>query len=891
MDNIFKNFSDNARKSIQIASAEAKQLRCDRISTEHILLGIMKNTRSIVVAAMDSLEIRYDKVFSTIKSKYYDSIDEKKEKNSTNSTEIKYNQNNYNFTTNTINILKMSGEEASNCKSTYIGTEHIMLAIIRDPESIAYQVLISLNVSPEEIREAIMEFLSPTSIGIRDSITDKGDLLTLFSDFSELEKNDQDILEEPDHIPISPPIFSRNKGKSTTPALDVFGTDLTKKAREGKLDPLIGREIEVKRIITILARRRKNNPVLIGDAGVGKSAIVEGLATKIAENKVPQFLSKFRVVQLDIALMVAGTKYRGQFEERIKSVVQEITASKNIIVFIDELHTLVGSGSAEGTMDGANILKPALARGELQCIGATTLGEYRKSVEKDAALERRFQPILVNEPTIDEAILILNGLRPQYENFHRVKITDSALLESVRLSHRYITGRFLPDKAIDVLDESCAQVKVDNSEDPPEILEIQREMQKIAKDKEACISSHSFEKAASLRDRYEECENKLSKIREKTLDKNNICNVGEDIVYKTISSITNIPLEKMSMTEKDKLVKMEEIIGAKVIGQQDAVSSISKSIRRAKAGLKNPRRPIASFLFLGSTGIGKTLLAKILSEFLFNNQDSLIRLDMSEYMEKHSVSRLIGAPPGYIGHEEGGQLTEKVRRKPYSIILLDEIEKSHEDTFNILLQIMEEGQLTDGLGRVVDFRNCIIIMTSNIGSRVLKDTQSIGFGRQETRSTPEQIKNKIKQEVEQAFSPEFINRLSEIVYFRKLDKEDMKLIVAIEVEKVSLLLKEQNISLEVDSSAKEFLIEKGYNSEMGARPLNRVIEKYVTDAITDEIMANRVCNNSRVTISINDDKSKLVFCSNANNNIVPSSVSKKRRNIKSNKINRELNNT
>src|SRR5437764_1332460 len=648
-----------------------------------------------------------------------------------------------------------------------------------------------------------------------------------------------------------------------TPALRAFGRDLTDLARKGELDPVIGRRNEIERVIQILCRRTKNNPVLIGEAGVGKTAIAEGLAQEIASGNVPELLRDKRVITLDLALMVAGTKYRGQFEERIKAVMDEIRRSKNVILFIDELHTIVGAGSAEGAMDASNIIKPALSRGELQCVGATTMNEYRKYIEKDAALERRFQTVKVDAPTIEEAIEILKGLRPKYEAHHKAKLTDEALETAVKFSDRYISGRFLPDKAIDVMDEAGARARINAMTRPPDVKEIEKDIERIRLEKEAAIQAQEFEKAASLRDKEKQTKEKLDSILQKCRqepEEKEVLVTADDMMH-IISKVTGVPLQRMEQAETEKLLKMEEELKGKVIGQDEAVSAISKALRRSRADLKDPRRPIGSFIFLGPTGVGKTFLAQKLAEFMFGDRDALIQIDMSEYMEKFTASRLIGSPPGYVGYEEGGQLSEAVRRRPYSVVLFDEIEKAHPDVMHLLLQILEDGKITDSLGRKIDFRNTIIIMTSNVGAELLKKQTTLGFGAPRERPDYDSMRQKVLELTKRVFKPEFLNRLDEIIVFHSLEKSHLLQIVDLEVDKVKARLKAKEVEIILDSTAHEFVIEKGYDPNYGARPMRRAVERFLEDPLAEEILRGNVKAGSIVTVTAKDGK--LLFQSDA----------------------------
>jgi ATP-dependent Clp protease ATP-binding subunit ClpC len=714
-------------------------------------------------------------------------------------------------------VLALAGKEAKALNHSYVGTEHILLGLLREGEGVAARVLKSLEVDIERTRNEILKELDPN--------------------FTPPESEAEAPQEG-------------NKKDVKTPALRAFGRDLTELARKDELDPVIGRKNEIERVIQILCRRTKNNPVLLGEAGVGKTAIVEGLAQEIAAGDVPELLRDKRVITLDLALMVAGTKYRGQFEERIKAVMDEIRRSKNVILFIDELHTIVGAGSAEGAMDASNIIKPALSRGELQCVGATTLNEYRKYIEKDAALERRFQTVKVEAPTIEEAAQILRGLRPKYEAHHKAKLTDEALDAAVRLSDRYLTGRFLPDKAIDVMDEAGARARINAMTRPPDVKEIEKEIETIRNDKEAAIKAQDFEKAAALRDSEKHAKDKLERILDEWRERREeqeVVVTAEDIMH-IVSKWTGVPLNRMEEKEAQKLLKMEDELKQQVIGQDEAVVAISKALRRSRADLKDPRRPIGSFIFLGPTGVGKTFLARSLAEFMFGDADALIQIDMSEYMEKFTASRLIGSPPGYVGYEEGGQLSEAVRRRPYSVVLFDEVEKAHPDVMHLLLQILEEGKITDSLGRKIDFRNTIIIMTSNVGAELIKRQTSMGFGAIAGHETYEAMREKIMEESKRTFKPEFLNRLDDMIVFHTLERESLAKIVELEVAKVVERIRAKDIKVHLDPSAVEFLIEKGYDPTYGARPMRRAVEKHLEDPLAEELLRSNIKQGDTVDV-------------------------------------------
>jgi ATP-dependent Clp protease ATP-binding subunit ClpC len=728
-------------------------------------------------------------------------------------------------------VLALAGKEAKALNHSYVGTEHILLGLLREGEGVAARVLKSLEIDIERTRNEILKELDPN--------------FTPPEGEPEAEQG----------------TASAGKKDVKTPALRAFGRDLTDLAKKSELDPVIGRKNEIERVIQVLCRRTKNNPVLLGEAGVGKTAIVEGLAQEIANGNVPELLRDRKVITLDLALMVAGTKYRGQFEERIKAVMDEIRRSKNVILFIDELHTIVGAGSAEGAMDASNIIKPALSRGELQCVGATTLNEYRKYIEKDAALERRFQTVKVEAPTIEEAIQILKGLRPKYEAHHKAKLTDEALEIAVKLSERYITGRFLPDKAIDVMDEAGARARINAMTRPPDVKEIEKNIEVIRGEKEAAIKAQDFEKAASLRDKEKQTKERLDTIlaewREEREEKQVV--VTADDMMSIVSKVTGVPLQRMEQKETEKLLQMEAELKGKVVGQDEAVVAISKALRRSRADLKDPRRPIGSFIFLGPTGVGKTFLAQTLAEFMFGDRDALIQIDMSEYMEKFTASRLIGSPPGYVGYEEGGQLSEAVRRRPYAVVLFDEIEKAHPDVMHLLLQILEDGKITDSLGRKIDFRNTIITMTSNVGAEILRRQTTMGFAATKPLGEHEfeAMRDRLLEEAKKVFKPEFINRLDDIIVFHQLTKADLMQIVELEVAKVLRRVKAKDVHIELDQSAKEFLIEKGYDPQYGARPMRRAVERYLEDPFAEELLRGNVKVGDVVQVGASNGK--LVF--------------------------------
>lgn len=805
----FDRFSKRASAVMKLAKEEARKLGHDYIGTEHLLLGLLSRPSGL------------KNIFART------GIDYKGAKNQIARMtrpigETKDIPKTLDMTPRLRKVLERAAEDASKT-SGEITPEHLLLSLLGEDEGLANQAIILLGTTP-------MRIIGEVADTVGESATD--------ALIESIVKNDMSPVRDPDQ---------------KTPALDTFGRDLTKIAKRGGLDPLIGRAQEVRRIIQILARRRKNNPVLLGEAGVGKTAIVEGLAQRMTSGSVPDILKNKKIIELDLAAVVAGTKYRGQFEERIKTLMQEVTSCKDVILFIDELHVLVGAGGAEGAMDGANILKPALARGDIQCIGATTPQEYRK-IEKDGALERRFQHIIIDEPSPEEATKILFGLRRHYEKHHMVSFTDKAIEEAVLLSHRYLSDRFLPDKAIDILDEAGAKVRVDGSLVPEEITKIESMIQRLSREKEHAVGGHDLIKAAEIKSQVDFLSSQLNRIKMVLpFDERSLGRIGVNTIRETVSSIAKIPLQQITESERSRLMQMERYLAEYVIGQDDAVLAITKAIRRAKAGLKDPNRPIASLLFFGPTGCGKTLLAKCLAEFLFGSANAMIQVDMSEYMEKHAVSRMVGSPPGYVGHESGGQLTEKVRRRPYCVVLFDEIEKAHEDAFGMLLQIMEEGRLTDGLGRAVNFKNTIIIMTSNIGSEALNDGGGIGFAPNKDTN----MKYRIKGNVDSHFKPEFRNRLDDMIFFRQLDREDMEVIAELEIGKVTSRLIEQGISLSVSKKAQDFLIDKGYSTEYGARNMRRTIEKYLETVISEEIIAENIQDGQSLSVTASKDGDSL----------------------------------
>ena len=806
---IMNNFTPRAQQVLALARKEADRFNHNYVGTEHLLLGLIKLGQGVAVNVLQKMGLDLETVRMEV------------EKQVGSGPETKM-VGNVPYTPRVKKVLALAGKEAKALNHSYVGTEHILLGLLREGEGVAARVLKSLEVDIERTRNEILKELDPN---------------------------------------FTPPEADQESGEPTkkdvkTPALRAFGRDLTDLAKKGELDPVIGRRNEIERVIQVLCRRTKNNPVLIGEAGVGKTAIAEGLAQEIANGNVPELLHDKRVITLDLALMVAGTKYRGQFEERIKAVMDEIRRSKSVILFIDELHTIVGAGSAEGAMDASNIIKPALSRGELQCVGATTMNEYRKYIEKDAALERRFQTIKVDAPTVDEAIQILKGLRPKYEAHHKAKLTDEALETAVRFSDRYITGRFLPDKAIDVMDEAGARARINAMTRPPDVKEIEKEIEEIRLEKEAAIKAQDFEKAAALRDREKQTKEKLDAILNKwreEREEKEVVVTGDDMMH-IISKVTGVPLQRMEQEEMQKLLMMETELKQRVIGQEEAVTAISKALRRSRADLKDPKRPIGSFVFLGPTGVGKTYLARTLAEFMFGDSDALIQIDMSEYMEKFTASRLIGSPPGYVGYEEGGQLSEAVRRRPYSVVLFDEIEKAHPDVMHLLLQILEDGKITDSLGRKIDFRNTIIIMTSNVGADLLKKQTVMGFGAPREGHDYASMRDKILDETKRVFKPEFLNRLDEIIVFHSLEKSHLMRIVDLEVAKLKARIKAKEIEIMLDTAAHEFVIEKGYDPNYGARPMRRAVERYLEDPLAEELLRGNVKAGDRVEVTAADGK-------------------------------------
>jgi len=818
---MYERFTDRARKVMQLANQEAQRFNHEYIGTEHILLGLVKEGSGVAANVLKNLEVDLRKIRLEVEKIVQSGPDMV--------TMGKLPQ-----TPRAKKVIEYAMEEARNLNHNYVGTEHLLLGLLREQEGVAAQVLMNLALKLEDVRDEVLNLLGHG-----------------------LEAG------ESSERASSP---SGKSGKSKTPALDSFGRDLTELARQGKLDPVIGREREIERVTQILCRRQKNNPVLLGEAGVGKTAIVEGFAQLVIDANVPELLRDKRIVVLDLAMMVAGTKYRGQFEERIKAVMNEVRRAKNTILFIDELHTLVGAGGAEGAIDASNVLKPALSRGELQCIGATTLDEYRKYIEKDGALERRFQTVMVDPPSPVQTVQILKGLRERYEQHHRVSITDDGLEKAVELSSRYITGRCLPDKAIDVIDEAGARIRLKSMVRPPDLKELEEEIENLNQSKEEAVANQDFEKAAGLRDKADKVKHKKEELtqswREKAKETDGV--VDGDVIAEVVAKMTGIPLTRLSSEDTERLLQMEKELHKRVISQDEAIVQVAKAVRRSRSGLKDPKRPMGVFLFAGPTGVGKTLLAKTLAEFMFGDQEALIQIDMSEYQEKHNVSRLIGAPPGYVGYEEGGQLTEKIRRRPYSVVLLDEIEKAHPEVYNMLLQIMEEGHLTDSFGRKVDFKNVILIMTTNAGAQAIAHGDAFGFRKDDQDTSYEKMKQSLMYELQKDFKPEFIGRLDEVVIFRKLTREELKQIVDIELNKVRERLLERGLKLELTDTAKEFIINEGSQDEgldYGARPLRRSVEKFIEDPLSEELLRGAFGDQKRIVVDVKEvgDQKQLDF--------------------------------
>lgn len=809
---MFERFTDRARKVMALANQEAQRFNHEYIGTEHILLGLVKEGSGVGATVLKNLDVDIKKLRLAV---------EKRVKSGPDMVTMgKLPQ-----TPRAKKVIEYAIEEARALNHNYVGTEHILLGLLRETEGIAAQVLMDMDMKLEDVRQEVLNLLGASvdeeAIGLGMKVG---------------------------------PAVAR-KPKSKTPALDSFGRDLTQLAADDELDPVIGRKTEIERLVQILCRRTKNNPVLLGEAGVGKTAIVEGLSQQIVHKQVPEILKGKRIVVLDLAMMVAGTKYRGQFEERIKAVINEVKRAKNVILFVDELHTLVGAGGAEGAIDASNVLKPALARGEVQCIGATTLDEYRKHIEKDGALERRFQTIIVEPPSKDETLDILRGLQDRYEAHHRVRFSDEALYQAVELSTRYIAGRCLPDKAIDVVDEAGARVRLKNMTLPPDLTDIEEKIEKLQREKDEAVRSTDYERAAALRDEAQQLLDKKNQLHKKWYEENKEATgaVDAETIAEVVSNMTGVPLTRLEKKEAQRLLELEVELHKRVVSQDEAISAVAKAVRRSRSGMKDPNRPMGCFILLGPSGVGKTLLARALAEFMFGDENALVQLDMSEFMEKHNVSRLVGAPPGYVGYEEGGQLTERIRRRPYAVLLLDEIEKAHVDVYNMLLQIMEEGRLTDSFGRHIDFKNVVLIMTSNIGADLIKNQAGFGFGKKTPEDNYEKMKEMLHKEVEHHFRPEFLNRVDDTIVFRALTREDLQTIVDYELAKVFKRLTEHGLRLELSTAAKEFLIDKGYSTEFGARPLRRAIEHYIEDPLSEAMLRSEFKGKNLIKVDVKDE--------------------------------------
>jgi ATP-dependent Clp protease ATP-binding subunit ClpC len=811
---MFERFTDRARKVMALANQEAQRFNHEYIGTEHILLGLVKEGSGVGATVLKNLDVDIKKLRLEVEKLVKSGPD-------------MVTMGKLPHTPRAKKVIEYAIEEARSLNHNYVGTEHLLLGLLRETEGIAAQVMMNLGLRLEDVRQEVLNLLGagvdpePTGLDMKMG----GPAVT-------------------------------GKPKSKTPALDSFGRDLTQLAADGELDPVIGRKREIERLIQILCRRTKNNPVLLGEAGVGKTAIVEGLSQQVINKQVPELLKDKRIVVLDLAMMVAGTKYRGQFEERIKAVINEVRRAKSVILFIDELHTLVGAGGAEGAIDASNVLKPALSRGEVQCIGATTLDEYRKHIEKDGALERRFQTIIVEPPSKDETLDILRGLQDRYEAHHRVRFTDEALFQAVELSTRYITGRCLPDKAIDVVDEAGARVRLKNMTPPPNLTELEEKIEKLQREKDEAVRSADYERAAALRDEAQQMLNDKTQMQKKWYEENKEATgvVDAEVIAEVVSNMTGVPLTRLEKKETQRLLELEAEIHKQVVSQDEAIGAVAKAVRRSRSGMKDPNRPMGCFIFLGPSGVGKTLLAQALAEFMFSDRNALVRLDMSEFMEKHNVSRLVGAPPGYVGYEEGGQLTERIRRRPYAVLLLDEIEKAHPDVYNILLQIMDEGRLTDSFGRGIDFKNVVVIMTSNIGAELIKNSSGFGFGKKTPEANYEKMRDMLHKEVERYFRPEFLNRVDDIIVFKPLSKENLQTIVEYELAKVFKRLTEHGLKMELADRAKEFLIEKGYNPEFGARPLRRAIEHYIEDPLSEAVLRGEFKGKNLIKIDVQDEE-------------------------------------
>jgi ATP-dependent Clp protease ATP-binding subunit ClpC len=815
------NFTDRVRKVLQMAREEAARLHHEYVGTEHILLGLIREGEGVAAAVLSNLSVDLE----DIQQKIEETVKKGKAPAAAGPPDLPY-------TSRAKKVLELAMNEARELNHSYVGTEHLLLGLLREEKGIAAQVLTDAGVNLEQARAETLRLLGG------------------------------DVPQTPKASGAAPPAQGqRAEKKSKTPALDHFCRDLTALAGEGQLDPTIGRQGEIERVIEVLSRRKKNNPVLIGEAGVGKTAIVEGLAQLIAAGNAPESLRSHRVLALDMAAVIAGTKYRGQFEERLKAVMNEIAQNRNIVLFIDELHTLVGAGAAEGAIDASNMLKPALARGELQCVGASTLNEYRKYIEKDGALERRFQTVIVDPPSIDETVEILKGLRQRYEDHHRVTIPDQTLDEAARLAERYITDRFLPDKAIDVIDEAAARARLAAQVPPADVGELKARLEHINQDKEEAVRDQNFERAAALRDQERELQGEIRRRQEEWERERETHRpvISEDEVAFIVSRWTGIPVTRLQEAETKRLLRMEEEIHDSVVGQDQAIQAIARAIRRSRAGLKDPRRPIGCFIFSGPTGVGKTELARALARFLFADESALIRVDMSEYMEKFSVSRLIGAPPGYVGYEDSGTLTKAVRRKPYSVVLLDEIEKAHPDVFNILLQVLDEGRLTDNYGRVIDFKNTVVIMTSNVGARDITKGRSLGFSESDPSTSFEKMAEKVRDEINRVFNPEFLNRLDDVIVFHPLRREHIALIVGILFKQVVDRVAEEGLTLHRSDAATEFLVDRGHDEQYGARPLKRAIQRYVEDPLSEKILQGEIGKGDEIAVDVAPDGTQLSF--------------------------------
>ncbi len=808
---MFGLFTERAQKVLALSQEEAVRLGHNNIGTEHVLLGLVREGEGIAAKALQSLGLEVPKIQEEVEKL----IGVGKQPMQT-----------IHYTPRAKKVVELSQDEARKLGHSYVGTEHILLGLIREGEGVAARVLNNLGVSLNKARQQVLQLLG--------------------SNESQAGRQGRG---------------NAQASSANTPTLDSLARDLTVSAKEGNVDPVIGRGKEIERVIQVLSRRTKNNPVLIGEPGVGKTAVAEGLAQQIVDNEIPETLRDKRVMTLDMGTVVAGTKYRGEFEDRLKKVMEEIRQAGNIILFIDELHTLIGAGGAEGAIDASNILKPALSRGELQCIGATTLDEYRKYIEKDAALERRFQPIQVDEPTLEETVQILKGLRDRYEAHHRVTIPDEAVEAAANLSNRYITDRFLPDKAIDLIDEAGSKVRLRSYTIPPNLKELEQKLEEVRKEKDSAVQSQEFEKAASLRDSEQRLREELEETKSKWKEKQGqeTSEVSVEDIAKVVSTWTGVPVSNLTKDESDRLLNLEQTLHGRVIGQEESVNAVSKAIRRARAGLKDPKRPIGSFIFLGPTGVGKTELARALAEAMFADEEAMIRIDMSEYMEKHSTSRLVGSPPGYVGYEEGGQLTEKVRRKPYSVVLLDEVEKAHPEVFNILLQVLEDGRLTDSKGRVIDFRNTVLIMTSNVGADELRRNKYVGFNLEEENQDYNNMKTKVTEELKKAFRPEFLNRIDETIVFHSLERKHMKDIVTLMVKQLQQRLKQQEIDFTLTDKAIEKIANEGFNPEYGARPLRRSIQKNIEDLLSEELLKETISKGEKVKIGLNNKGEFIVL--------------------------------